>query len=155
MRLLGLLTILGLATTATLVALAVPNPGPVAATVQQSGESIPVQLAVPDPDLALVVGVARAPSLLGIPLGGVPARVLAVPSDAPADLRALTPTGRTFPFTDPHGNAWLVTEYRAAWGHAYGANVGPLTHDPDAGTYNFALLVDTSLVGPQLRIVPA
>jgi hypothetical protein len=152
-RLVGLLAILGMATTATLVALADPNPG--LATIQQPGAAVPTDLVAPDPDLAVVAGLARGPSILGIAIGDAPRHVLAVPADAPADLGALMPTGREFPFTDPNGNAWVVTEYRAAWGYAYGAETGPVTHDPDAGTYNFALMVDTTLVGRDLRVIPA
>jgi hypothetical protein len=112
-------------------------------------------LAVEDPDLAKVVGLAQGPSLMGLPLGAAPARVLAVPQDAPADLSALEPTGRTFAFTDPHGNAWLVEELQASWGFAYATQVGPLTHDADAGAYNFVLLVDHAKAGRDLRLVAA
>ena len=153
MRLVGLLAILGMATTATLVALAAPNPG--LAIIQQPGAAAPTYFVAPDPNLQLVAGLASGPSLLGVPLGAAPARVLAVPESAPADLGGLTPTGRTFPFTDPNGDTWTVVEYRASWGYAYGTATQPVTQDPDAGAYNFALIVDTSLVGHDIRVVAA
>ncbi|HEV8361051.1 MAG TPA: hypothetical protein VGR28_11410 [Candidatus Thermoplasmatota archaeon] len=134
--------------------LAAPNPGQ-ALPLLHPGTTAQAQLAVPDPDLQAVVGMASGPTFLGFPTGPVPAHVLAVPADAPADLGALEPTGRTFDFTDPNGNAWSVIEYRAAWGYAYGSATGPATDDRDAGAYNFALIVDTSLVGQQLRVVAA
>lgn len=153
MRLAGILAMLALASTGALLALATPDPGRTA--LLEAGRAAAAELAVPDPDLAVVVGLAQAPSLLGIPLGRAPDRVLAVPVGAPDELGALEPTGRSFAFTDPHGNAWTVTEYRAAWGYAYGTLVGPDTLDPEAGAYNFVLLVDHTKVGSGLRVVAA
>jgi hypothetical protein len=143
-----------MATTATLVGLAAPNPGQ-ALPLIHPGTTAQAELAVPDPDLQVMVGMASGPKLLGFSTGPEPARVLVVPADAPAELGGLEPTGRTFDFTDPHGNAWTVIEYRAAWGYAYGTATGPATVDDDAGAYNFALIVDTSLVGGHLRVVAA
>lgn len=154
MRLAGLLALLGCtATSATLVALAVPGLGQVPSASLEPGSSTMTELALPDPDLRLVVGHARAPAVLGLALGPAPSRVLAVPAEAPQDLGPLEATGRAFPFTDPHGHDWVVREYRAAWGWAYGVDVGPLDHDERAGAYNYVLLVDQSRTGSAVRVV--
>lgn len=141
----GLLAILGLAVPTTWVALAAGNTGqgPITVTALAApGGVASAELAMPDPDLAPLVGHVAGPSLLGVPLGEAHGRAVAVPSDAPADLGALQPTGRHFAFTDPHGHAWDVQEYRAAWGYAYATPLGPTTHDDAAGDYNFVLIVD-------------
>lgn len=151
MRVAGVLLLIGLVLSGAAAAVAFGAQG---ATVT-AGSIAAADLSLPDPELAPVVGLAQAPAVLGIATGPAPARVLAVPRDAPADLGALEPTGRTFAFTDPHGNAWSVQEYHAAWGYAYGTATGPVTEDGDAGTYNFVLLVDHTNVGTALRIVAA
>jgi len=124
-----------------------------AAPTVAAGRVTTADLAIPDPDLALVTALARGPQVLGIPVGQGPQRVLAVPQDAPATLGPLQATQRHFDFTDPHGNAWVVQEYRAAWGYAYGTSVGPTTSDADAGPYNVVLLVDHTRVGEHVRLV--
>jgi hypothetical protein len=149
-----LLALLGLAAPAALVALASGNAGQ-GPTTFTAGMTEAVSLDVPDPELAPVVGLARGPSFLGLPLGDAPRRVLAVPAGAPAELGPMEATGRAFDFADPHGNPWHVAEYRAAWGYAYGTATGPVTHDADAGAYNFVLLVDHERAGQQVRIVAA
>lgn len=151
MRVAGVLVLIGLVLSGGAAALAFGGSGAMVA----AGGIATADLSLPDPDLAPVVGLARGPSLLGLATGPAPARVLAVPQDAPADLGALEPTGRGFDFTDPHGNTWSVQEYRAAWGYAYGTATGPVTHDAAAGAYNFVLLVDHAKVGRALRVVAA
>lgn len=149
MRVARVLLVVALLASGALVALlAAGSQAPV-----EAGRLAAADVVAQDLDLAPLVGLARAPTLLGVPIGEAPRRVLAVPEDAPADLGAMVPTGRAFTFTDPHGNPWTVEEYEAAWGTAYGTAVGPLTHDADAGAYNFVLLVDQGKVGSRLRIV--
>lgn len=172
MRAVAALALLALATTTALAALAgIPGQAPAglyeparitltsdpdqAGTLVAPGHVAAAEVVGPDTDLALTVGVARAPHLLGLELGAAPARVLAVPADAPAEPGPLTATGETFSFTDPHGNDWTVVEYEAAWGFAYGTAVGPLTEDPHAGVYNFVLLVDQGKLPGPMRIVAA
>jgi hypothetical protein len=145
--------VLGLVASGAFAALLVGSAG--AHVALQAGNVAAADLSVPDPDLAMVAGLAQGPQILGIPTGPAPARVLAVPADAPADLGALAPTGRHFDFTDPHGQAWTVTEYRASWGYAYGTAPGATAQDADAGAYNFVLLVDHSKTGEHVRLVVA
>jgi hypothetical protein len=119
----------------------------------QAGTVQGADLAVEDPDLTPLVGLVKAPSFFGLPVGQAPRSVFAVPSHAPEDLGAMSPTGRAFAFTDPHGNAWEVVEYEAPWGIAYGTALGPVSEDATAGAYNFVLLVDGSKVGGSVRVV--
>jgi hypothetical protein len=151
----GLVAVTAAAPAIELLGSPVRADGAAVAATTQAGALGYADLAAPDPELVVLAGLARAPTVLGVALGEAPSRVLAVPASAPAELGELRETGRAFAFTDPHGNAWTVTEYEASWGHAYGTEVGPVTVEPEQGAYNFVLLVDQGLLGGAARIVAA